>query len=67
MNSMKRTLLTIAILMFYSGNIQAQSYHIYDVKRNDAQKYQSINPGYFNTESDDAAEGRVGSESIGIH
>ena len=54
---MKRTLLTIAILMFCFGNIQAQSYHIYDVKRNDAQKYQSINPGYLNTESDDAAEG----------
>jgi hypothetical protein len=34
---MKRTLLTIAILFFGFGFVQAQSYHIYDVKRNDAQ------------------------------
>ena len=54
---MKRTLLTIAILFFGFGFVQAQSYHIYDVKRNDAQKYQSINPGYLNTELDDASEG----------
>lgn len=55
---MKRTFLAILISLFCVGIATAQSYHIYDVKRNDAQKYQSINPGYLNTEMDDASEGQ---------